>query len=63
MFAGVAIVGSTLRQDDDANAEVYGKELSATDIVRGGVVAATPEGQQLISVLEKHSPQPEKPAK
>jgi lipid-binding SYLF domain-containing protein len=63
LFAGVAIVGSTLRQDDDANAEVYGKELSATDIVRGGVVAATPEGQQLISVLEKHSPQPEKPAK
>jgi SH3 domain-containing YSC84-like protein 1 len=63
LFAGIAIVGSTLRQDDDANAEVYGKELSATDIVRGGVVAATPEGQQLISVLEKHSPEPAKPAK
>jgi SH3 domain-containing YSC84-like protein 1 len=56
LFAGVAIVGSTLRQDDDANAEVYGKELSAPDIVRTGTVSATPEGQQLIAVLEKYSP-------
>src|SRR3954454_5573894 len=35
LFAGVSLEGSTLRSDDDANESVYGKKLTARDIVRG----------------------------
>jgi lipid-binding SYLF domain-containing protein len=58
LFAGVALVGSTLRQDEDANEEVYGKKLSAIDIVRSGTVAPTPEAQQLLTLLNKYAPSP-----
>lgn len=59
LFAGVAIVGSTLRQDEDANVEIYGKRLSAIHIVRDGTVAPTPEAAQLLSVLNKYAPSPQ----
>jgi SH3 domain-containing YSC84-like protein 1 len=55
LFAGVSLEGSTLRSDDDANALVYGKELGARDIVKGGVdvpAAARP----MIDLLNKRSP-------
>jgi lipid-binding SYLF domain-containing protein len=58
LFAGVALVGSTLRQDEDANEEVYGKKLSAIDIVRSGTVSPTPEAQQLLTLLNKYAPSP-----
>jgi len=55
LFAGVSLEGSTLRSDDDANKLVYGKELGAREIVRGGVdvpAAAKP----MIDLLDKRSP-------
>jgi lipid-binding SYLF domain-containing protein len=55
LFAGVSLEGSTLRSDDDANKLVYGKELGAREIVRGGVdvpAAAKP----MIDLLNKRSP-------
>jgi lipid-binding SYLF domain-containing protein len=58
LFAGVALVGSTLRQDEDANEEVYGKRLSAIHIVRDGTVAPTPDAQQLLTLLNKYAPSP-----
>src|SRR5579863_7766560 len=36
LFAGISLNGSTLRPDNDANEKVYGKKLSATEIVRKG---------------------------
>src|SRR5271166_1462366 len=33
LFAGVSLEGSTLRPDNDANRNLYGKELTAADIV------------------------------
>ena len=33
LFAGVSLEGSTLRPDNDANKKLYGKEVSAQDIV------------------------------
>lgn len=56
LFAGVSLEGSTLRSDGDANVNVYGKKLSAREIVRGGAVTATAEGKQLLDVLNTRSP-------
>src|SRR5512133_299207 len=38
LFAGVSLEGSTLRADNRANRKLYGREVSAADIVRGGKV-------------------------
>lgn len=55
LFAGVSLEGSTLRSDGSANKKLYGRELSAKDIVSGKV--RTPaSGATLISTLQKASP-------
>jgi lipid-binding SYLF domain-containing protein len=56
LFAGISLAGSTLRADNDANKSLYGKELSAQDIVFKGVVAAPPSAELLLSELNKKSP-------
>ena len=56
LFAGVSLEGSTLRPDNGANESVYGKKLSAEDIIRKGAVAVPPAGQELVAVLNKKSP-------
>jgi lipid-binding SYLF domain-containing protein len=56
LFAGISLEGSTLRPDNDANERLYGKKLSAKSIVLHGAVPAPAAGQELLSVLEKHSP-------
>jgi len=38
LFAGVSLEGSTLRSDGSANEKLYGRKLSAKDIIRGGKV-------------------------
>ena len=54
--AGVSLQGSTLRSDDGANKNLYGKELSAKEIVREGKVKTTTAVQPLIALLQKISP-------
>src|SRR6266496_6396493 len=49
LFAGVSLEGSTLRQDNGANEKVYGRKITAQEIVSGGKVSA---GQALVSVLQ-----------
>lgn len=56
LFAGVSLDGSTLRPDNDANEDVYGKKLDPTDIVRKGVVPAPDSAKQMIDLLDKYSP-------
>jgi len=56
VFAGVSLAGSTLRSDDGANKSLYGKELSAKEIVREGKVKTPAAGQSLIGLLQKISP-------
>jgi len=55
-FAGVSLEGSTLRPDNDANKKLYGKEISATDIVLKGEVKAPPSARQLLQTLDKKTP-------
>ena len=55
IFGGVSLEGSTLRSDDDANKNLYGKKLNAKDIVRAG----NPDiggGKLLVDLLQKTSP-------
>src|SRR5713226_6941807 len=56
LFAGISLEGSTLRSDNRANRKLYGKEVSARNIVREGEVGAPAAGQLMVSVLNQHSP-------
>jgi lipid-binding SYLF domain-containing protein len=57
LFAGVSLEGSTIRPDNGDNRRVYGKEVSARDIVLAGAVPAPPAAEQLISTLDAKTPQ------
>lgn len=57
LFAGVSLDGSSLDPDGDANRRLYGKEVSAQEIVAGNAVKATPAGQPLVSLLNTKAPQ------
>jgi len=48
--------GSTLRQDNDANKNIYGRDITAKEIVLEGKVQPTPGGQAIDDVLNKQSP-------
>ncbi|HVP44073.1 MAG TPA: lipid-binding SYLF domain-containing protein [Terriglobales bacterium] len=55
LFAGVSLEGSTLRQDNGANQKIYGRKITAREIVRGG--AGMPAaGGTMVSTLNQHSP-------
>ncbi len=56
LFAGISLEGSTLRPDDDATADVYGRKLTAREIVLGGKVGVPASGRHLVAVLQKNSP-------
>jgi SH3 domain-containing YSC84-like protein 1 len=56
LFAGVSLEGSTLRPDNGANENLYGKEISAKDIVLHGRASVPQSARQLIAVLSKKSP-------
>jgi lipid-binding SYLF domain-containing protein len=59
LFAGVSLEGSSLRPDNDATADVYGRKLTAREIVLGGKVRIPASGRHLVDVLEKNSPRNE----
>jgi SH3 domain-containing YSC84-like protein 1 len=56
LFAGVSLEGTTLRPDDDANEQVYGRAMRAKEIVRGEHVGVPETGRHLVSVLQKSAP-------
>jgi lipid-binding SYLF domain-containing protein len=56
LFAGISLEGSTLRPDDDANADIYGRKITAKDIVLGKKATVPASGRLLVSVLQKHAP-------
>jgi lipid-binding SYLF domain-containing protein len=55
LFAGISLEGASVRADDDANADLYGKKLSAEDIIFKGVVPTPPSGQRLVATLNRHA--------
>jgi lipid-binding SYLF domain-containing protein len=56
LFAGISLEGSTLRSDGSANEKLYGRKLSAKDIIRGGKVGTPSSAQELVALLNKKSP-------
>jgi len=53
-FAGLALTGATLRQDDDANKELYGRALENKEILNGNVPA--PAGAaNLLATIAKYA--------
>jgi len=59
LFAGISLEGSTLRPDDDATADVYGRKLTAREIVLGGKIGIPVSGRHLVAVLQKNAPRNE----
>jgi lipid-binding SYLF domain-containing protein len=53
LFAGVSLEGTSLRPDDDASAEIYGRKISAREIVSGTGTAVPDAGRRLVDVLQK----------
>jgi lipid-binding SYLF domain-containing protein len=56
LFAGISLEGSTLRPDNNGNEKLYGKKVTATEIVRQGAVPVPSSGQKLVALLNKKSP-------
>ncbi len=56
LFAGVSLEGSTLRSDGSANEKLYGRKLSAKEIIREGKVGIPASAHELVSLLDKKSP-------
>jgi SH3 domain-containing YSC84-like protein 1 len=55
-FAGVSLEGSTLRPDGGANEKLYGKGVTAAEIVEEGKREGPEEGRLLVSRLQQASP-------
>jgi len=56
VFAGVSLEGSTLRPDNNANRRVYGRDISAQEIIKESKVDA-PESAHTLITLKQASPQ------
>jgi SH3 domain-containing YSC84-like protein 1 len=55
-FAGISLEGTTLRPDHDANNKLYGKGISAAEIIAEGKVQTPEAGRKLVSRLQQASP-------
>src|SRR5215470_1223671 len=56
LFAGVSLEGSTLRPDNGANKNLYGKEVKASAIVFDKAVPVPECAKTLLATLQKASP-------
>jgi lipid-binding SYLF domain-containing protein len=59
LFAGISLEGSTIRPDDDASEQVYGRAIKAKDIVRGEHTGVPMTGRHLVNELQKSAPRNE----
>ena len=57
LFAGVSLKGSTLRQDSGANEDLYGRKISAREIVLEQKVSVPSAGKSLVDLLQENSPE------
>ncbi len=59
LFAGVSLEGSTLRQDHKANQRIYGRKITAREILLANNVRIPVSGRHLVHVLQKNAPRNE----
>ncbi len=55
LFAGVSLEGASMDTDEDANKDLYGKQMSAKEIISGSQ-AVIPAAKPLVDALDKASP-------
>jgi SH3 domain-containing YSC84-like protein 1 len=55
LFAGVSLEGTSLRPDDDASEQVYGRKMTARNIVTGKGISVPASGRHFVDVLEKNA--------
>jgi lipid-binding SYLF domain-containing protein len=56
LFAGISLEGSTIRPDNKANEQIYGKEFEAKQIVLLDQVKVPAAAEQLVSTLDDKTP-------
>ncbi len=56
LFAGISLAGSTVRPDNSANENLYGKRVEAGDIIFKGVVPVPSSAQKMVSYLNQKTP-------
>jgi len=56
VFAGVSLSGTSLGPDGGANEKIYGKKVSATEVVDGKAGPAPDSAKKLLDVLTEKSP-------
>jgi SH3 domain-containing YSC84-like protein 1 len=55
-FAGISLDGSMLRPDDGANKNLYGRDITAKDIIFNKSVPVPDSAKNLLATLQKASP-------
>lgn len=56
LFAGVSLEGSTLRPDNRANEKLYGRKVTAKEIIRQGRAGAPGSAHELLALLNSKFP-------
>src|ERR1017187_4159577 len=56
LFAVISLEGSTIRPNNGDNTRVYGRKVSARDIVLSGTIPVPAAAQQLIATLDARTP-------
>ena len=56
LFAGISLEGSSLRPDNSANEQVYGRKVTARQITLQNEVATPAAGARLVNLLQNASP-------
>jgi lipid-binding SYLF domain-containing protein len=56
LFAGVSLEGASLRPDNDASEQVYGRRITARTIVTGTDIPVPLAGRRFVEALEKNAP-------
>ena len=61
LFAGISLSGAVLKQDRGGNRSLYGRDISARDILFASAVGAPAAGRAIDAVLTRYSPRGGRP--
>ena len=56
LFAGVSLEGASLRPDNDASEQVYGRRITARTIITGTNISVPASGRRFVDALAKNAP-------
>ena len=60
LFAGMALDGAIMTQDNNSNGAYYGKDVTSKDILLGNTVEVQPSSKELVQALQQYSSRWEK---